>query len=821
MTDARQLSRRERQIMDIVYRRGQATAADVIEDMPDPPSYSAVRSVLRILQEKGHLRHEQQGRRYVFRRRRGGPGAALGPRAGGPHLLRRLHLRRRRRPARHALVADQRERAGPVGRTDRAGAKGRPVAMDPLQTVTVLTDPTWLADAAVRSAALLAGAGLLATGAHRAPAAMRHLIWAVALATSLALPAVSGRMPSITMVVPESLASLVARPASVIDPPSAATAPPRTPPPPEHADSTATATRGADRIADRVDDPARRVATRLAGRAAAALERRRVVRDAAIHGRARNGLVHVAGGRDHRRSELAAPRQRLVRSTRPARTVRLLRSERANVPMTWGWSRPVVLLPADADDWPVECRTAVLAHELAHVQRRDCAIQAMAQLACAVYWFNPLVWLAARRLRVERERACDDQVLTMGMRPSDYAKHLLNIAHSQPMEWAAAATMAMARRSELEGRIMAILDPEARRVIPRAVRILTASTVVILALALAAVEPSGYAPQSDRAADPAGPVPARRGPGRTPSPTTTRRPGGPASGSSRRSSRRWPIPTPPSDGRRRARSDECVASGRVDALARALGADSDAEVRSAAARALGRARRSEAAAALAGALDDADAEVRRQAAWALGNIRSREAVQALVAALRDTIRRSRTRRPGPGHHPGSGRDGRSPRCAPERRRRGASAGGLGPGQHPEPRGGQRTGRRARRRGPGRAAAGRLGLGNIRDASAVDGLIAALSSAADDARQQAAWALGNIRAGRAVDGLVAALRDTDGDVQQQAAWALGNIRDARAVDGLVEALGKRGGPCARAGGVGARPAAGRAGNRRPGRRAHGR
>ena len=53
--------------MDIVYRRGQATAADVIEDMPDPPSYSAVRSVLRILQEKGHLRHGQQGRRYVFR----------------------------------------------------------------------------------------------------------------------------------------------------------------------------------------------------------------------------------------------------------------------------------------------------------------------------------------------------------------------------------------------------------------------------------------------------------------------------------------------------------------------------------------------------------------------------------------------------------------------------------------------------------------------------------------------------------------------------------------------------------------------------------
>ena len=62
----RGLSRRERQIMDVVYRRGQATAAEVLEDLPDPPSYSAVRAMLRVLEEKGHLRHEQQGPRYVF-----------------------------------------------------------------------------------------------------------------------------------------------------------------------------------------------------------------------------------------------------------------------------------------------------------------------------------------------------------------------------------------------------------------------------------------------------------------------------------------------------------------------------------------------------------------------------------------------------------------------------------------------------------------------------------------------------------------------------------------------------------------------------------
>jgi predicted transcriptional regulator len=61
-----QLSRRERQIMDVIYRRGRATAAEVLEDIPDPPSYSSVRALLRLLEEKGHVRHEQDGPRYVF-----------------------------------------------------------------------------------------------------------------------------------------------------------------------------------------------------------------------------------------------------------------------------------------------------------------------------------------------------------------------------------------------------------------------------------------------------------------------------------------------------------------------------------------------------------------------------------------------------------------------------------------------------------------------------------------------------------------------------------------------------------------------------------
>jgi BlaI family transcriptional regulator, penicillinase repressor len=61
-----QLSRRERQIMDVIYRRGRATAAEVLEDLPDPPGYSAVRALLRLLEEKGHVRHEQDGPRYIY-----------------------------------------------------------------------------------------------------------------------------------------------------------------------------------------------------------------------------------------------------------------------------------------------------------------------------------------------------------------------------------------------------------------------------------------------------------------------------------------------------------------------------------------------------------------------------------------------------------------------------------------------------------------------------------------------------------------------------------------------------------------------------------
>lgn len=80
-----QLSRRERQIMDVIYARGEATAAEVLAELPDPPSKTAVRTILRILEEKGHLKHKQQGLRYVYQ-----PSRRRGP-AGRSALQRVLH----------------------------------------------------------------------------------------------------------------------------------------------------------------------------------------------------------------------------------------------------------------------------------------------------------------------------------------------------------------------------------------------------------------------------------------------------------------------------------------------------------------------------------------------------------------------------------------------------------------------------------------------------------------------------------------------------------------------------------------------------------
>lgn len=192
-------------------------------------------------------------------------------------------------------------------------------------------------------------------------------------------------------------------------------------------------------------------------------------------------------------------------------TVRLLRSERTSMPMVYGILRPAVLLPAEADVWSEERRRMVLLHELTHVTRRDCLTQMMAQMACAFYWFNPFIWFAARRLRVEREQACDDYVLSIGTKPSDYANHLLDIARSTQeraiFDWSQTTSVAMARRSQLEGRLLAILSKENKRgAVSRAVLTGLVALTCVLLLSLAAIRPTVIHAQNPRTSDTASSV---------------------------------------------------------------------------------------------------------------------------------------------------------------------------------------------------------------------------------------------------------------------------------------------------------------------------
>ncbi len=146
------------------------------------------------------------------------------------------------------------------------------------------------------------------------------------------------------------------------------------------------------------------------------------------------------------------------------RLVSVRQSEAVTVPMVWGLFRPVILLPTDADEWEPERQRAVLLHELAHIQRQDWLIQIIAQITCAVYWFNPFVWLAARQLRVEAERACDDHVLNAGYQSTDYAQHLLDIVRNvKALRSVSRATVAMVRQSKIEGRLRTILAEHRNR----------------------------------------------------------------------------------------------------------------------------------------------------------------------------------------------------------------------------------------------------------------------------------------------------------------------------------------------------------------------
>jgi len=426
--------------------------------------------------------------------------------------------------------------------------------------------------------------------------------------------------------------------------------------------------------------------------------------------------------------------------------VRIVISAEAAMPFTSGLLRPVIVLPDSATDWTMDRRRSVLLHELAHVRRRDLVTNAVVQLACAVYWFHPLVRLAARHVRIEAERACDALVVAAGTRPSDYAGDLLEIARTMRSSATATVALAMARRSDFEGRLLAILSPDAGRNVLTATRAaLVALSFVAPAAAIAAAVPAGPAtPNAEvrntnrvEAGDPsaasreanveptssvAGVVePAPQEDRQAPAVTQKRDTAVPA------------LLSVLKDENAAVRLAAVQSLGNlsdpraVDALVQALKTDTDPEVREAAAEALGEIDSPRAVPGLIAALgSEKVGAVRAKIAWALGEIDDKRAVEALGAVVRDPDA--------------------------EVRRQAVSA-----------------------------------LGELESAAAVPMLIPALKDADIETRKQAASALGEIGSKDAVEALIPLTKDADAEVRKQTVQALGQIEDKRALPALEAAV----------------------------------
>ncbi len=300
-----------------------------------------------------------------------------------------------------------------------------------------------LCELLLKSAAILALAGLACGLWRGASAASRHMIWAAALTALLALPLTKLATPLWTVEWGATPPATTVEPMAVMPVTPAIVAP---------AVSQEVLTEKSWSL-----PPWRGVlvALWLAGvvsllgyRAMGSLRLRRLQRHSEL---------------------LADPRaQILARSVAAdcglAGAIELRRAPACRVPLAWGLWRPVVLLPDEAIAWPDQRLAAALRHEFGHLRRRDCLARLVSQMACAVYWMNPLVWLAARRLRVAQEQACDDLVLRSGASAPDYADLLMQVARGLGANRLVRRhALAMAHPSTLEARVQAIVDPRRNR----------------------------------------------------------------------------------------------------------------------------------------------------------------------------------------------------------------------------------------------------------------------------------------------------------------------------------------------------------------------
>ncbi|MCY4399143.1 MAG: 6-bladed beta-propeller [Gemmatimonadetes bacterium] len=339
----------------------------------------------------------------------------------------------------------------------------------------------------VRATILLAAALALAWLARKGPARVRHLLWTTTFALLLALPVLSLLGPSWEVPILPSIGG--APPETAPEPPPAGTTESAVITLPAPAPTSPEA--GSARVPGQEPvPPSRSIPFPLllwAVGCAAGLA------SLAMGGRRFAGLVRAA-------TPLADPvRLRQVEAVRRQLgidgDVRVVLSPKAGTPMTGGLWQPVVLLPVSATLWTPERWRVVLTHEMIHLRRRDVLRQLTVRAGLALCWFHPLSWMAARRAATASEEACDEEVLALGTRPSEYAEHLLSLAGNMSADGPVLALpMAQCSHSQLEMRIVAILKPNR----PRPSSIATALVITVIGavgVSAAVAYPAGTAQQ--------------------------------------------------------------------------------------------------------------------------------------------------------------------------------------------------------------------------------------------------------------------------------------------------------------------------------------
>jgi beta-lactamase regulating signal transducer with metallopeptidase domain/HEAT repeat protein len=598
---------------------------------------------------------------------------------------------------------------------------------------------------------------------RRAPAGARHLVWLVSLAAVLVIPAVAIWAPVPIRVLPSVEAT--PSPASL-----AATLTPlsSTPTPAPASDSSCEESKATAVMAESPPAPPAAISTSsgtpvtlsmpnvatvliglwlvgvlvLLGKLAiGAWSVRRIEKQARVLTSAdwQNPLYEIA--------------DRLGLPDAPV----LLQSDRISIPFASGLVHCRIVLPVESEEWSAERRSAVLMHELAHVLRRDLIGHTISRVVCALYWFHPLVWTAAKHLRAESERACDDLALALGAKPSEYAEHLLDIVTQLRDRGTPAVALAMANPNEFEGRMLAILDPRIqRRGIGRGRAAWLAGSLAALALVVGAVAPARRAVatadetpgSSDRPTyemvqndtQTQAHTEAAEGEVQSVVKSTEHIHSAEAMDPVTHKDEADLVPllaaADKQDDDDESDSDSNTKSAnesqRVAVMAKALRTDTSPEVRRVAAWGLERyAEAPPAAEALASALGaDADDKVREMAAWALAESNGNPAV---TAALQKAFKSDKNR---------------------EVRRTAAwSAGSIG---HP---------------------------------SAVPGLVGLLADADPEVREVAAWSIGSCDPDKAPAELVRLLSDPNAGVRLSVVWALREIGDSDTADELEAAFNR--------------------------------